>query len=258
MPSAPASSRRRSILIVLVAVIAIAALVVGGLLWRDRFGSGEQEAQELAAALDAGEVPPGADAEMHERILGPLLEVGAVPEVVLADPGRAEDGTRTATLAWTWTLPDDAGTWEYTTSATLRRGEDGWGPDLDPAAYAPDLAASEHLELATLDPELGSITDRDGTVLFSERPRITLRPRETPLLAPPDPELGSLTDRDGTVLFSERPVITLGLDKTQLAEDELDPAARELAGLLGIDPDRYAESVADHGPDAFVAALTIR
>src|SRR5699024_4274106 len=60
------------------------------------------------------------------------------------------------------------------------------------------------------------------------------------------------------VLFSERPVITLGLDKTQLAEDELDPAARELAELLGIDPDRYAESVADHGPDAFVAALTIR
>src|SRR5699024_11491310 len=72
------------------------------------------------------------------------------------------------------------------------------------------------------------------------------------------PVLGSITDRDGTVLFSERPVITLGLDKTQLAEDELDPAARELAGLLGIDPDRYAESVADHGPDAFVAALTIR
>ncbi len=223
MPSAPASSRRRSILIVLVAVVAIAALVVGGLLWRDRFGSGEQEAQELAAALDAGEVPPGADAEMHERILGPLLEAGAVPAVSLADPGSAEDGTRTATLAWTWTLPDDAGTWEYTTSATLRRGQDGWAPELGPAAYAPDLAATEHLELATLDPELGSITDRDGTVLFSERP-----------------------------------VITLGLDKTQLAEDELDPAARELAELLGIDPDRYAERVADHGPDAFVAALTIR
>ena len=205
MPSAPASSRRRSILIVLVAVIAIAALVVGGLLWRDRFGSGEQEAQELAAALDAGEVPPGADAEMHERILGPLLEAGAVPEVALADPGSAEDGTRTATLSWSWALPDDAGTWEYTTQATLRRGEDGWAPDLDPAAYAPDLAATEHLELATLDPELGSITDRDGTVLFSDLP-----------------------------------VITLGLDKTRLDEDELDPAARELAGLLGIDPDRYA------------------
>src|SRR5699024_12645719 len=93
MPSAPASSRRRSILIVLVAVIAIAALVVGGLLWRDRFGSGGQEAQELAAALDAGEVPPGADAEMDERNLGALLAAGGVPEGALAHPRGAADGT---------------------------------------------------------------------------------------------------------------------------------------------------------------------
>ncbi|MDN6400150.1 MAG: cell division protein FtsI, partial [Brachybacterium sp.] len=95
MPSASATSRRRSLLLALVAVLAIAALVVGGLLWRDRFGSGEQEAEDLAAALSAGEVPSGADADtadMHERILGPLLEAGAVPEVALADPGSAEDG----------------------------------------------------------------------------------------------------------------------------------------------------------------------
>src|SRR5699024_11050857 len=84
-----------------------------------------------------GEVPPGADAEMHERVLGPLLEAGAVPEVALADPGSAEDGTRTATLSWSWALPDDAGTWEYTTQATLRRGEDGWAPDLDPRPTRP-------------------------------------------------------------------------------------------------------------------------
>ncbi|MDN6328889.1 MAG: penicillin-binding transpeptidase domain-containing protein [Brachybacterium sp.] len=226
MPSASATSRRRSLLLALVAVLAIAALVVGGLLWRDRFGSGEQEAEDLAAALSAGEVPSGADADtadMHERILGPLLEAGAVPEVALADPGSAEDGTRAATLEWTWTLPDEAGTWEYTTQAMLRRGENGWSAELEPAAFAPDLTATEHLELTTVDPALGSITDRDGAVLFSELP-----------------------------------VITLGLDKTQLEEGELDPAARELAGLLGIDEDRYATSVADHGPEAFVAALTIR
>src|SRR5699024_3405923 len=35
-------------------------------------------------------------------------------------------------------------------------------------------------------------------------------------------------------------------------------AARELAGLLGTDADRYAQTVADHGPEAFVPALTIR
>ncbi|MDN5901373.1 MAG: cell division protein FtsI, partial [Brachybacterium sp.] len=220
MPPATAGARRRGPLLVLVSALAIAVLVIAGLQWRDRFGSGEQEAEELAVALSAGEAP---DQAGHDRILGPLLEAGAVPQVSLADSGDARDGTRTATLAWTWTLPDEAGTWEYTTQATLRRGEDGWTAELDPAAYAPDLTASEHLELTTLDPTLGSITDRDGTVLFSELP-----------------------------------VTTLGLDKTQLAEGELDSAARDLAGLLGIDADRYAQSVTEHGPEAFVAALTIR
>ncbi|ATG52926.1 cell division protein FtsI [Brachybacterium vulturis] len=220
MTPASAAPRRRGALLALLALLAIAALVVGSLLWRDRFGSGEQEAAELAAALSTGEAPDQAE---HDRILGPLLEAGATAQVALADPGSAQDGTRTATLAWTWTLPDEAGTWEYTTDATLRRGEDGWTADLDPAAYAPALTASEHLALTTLDPELGSITDREGTVLFSELP-----------------------------------VITLGLDKTQLAAGELDSAARDLAALLGIDADRYAQSVTDHGPEAFVAALTIR
>ncbi|HEX7352255.1 penicillin-binding transpeptidase domain-containing protein [Brachybacterium sp.] len=223
MAHAPAAPRRRGPLLALVAALAIAALVAGGLLWRDRFGSGEQEAEELAAALSAGEVPAGADAEMHERILGPLLEAGAAPSVELTDPGSAEDGARTVDLAWSWTLPEDAGTWEYTTEASLHRGEDGWVAQLDPAAYAPDLTATEHLELAPLEPEIGSITDRDGDVLFSDLP-----------------------------------VTTIGLDRTQLEEDELDAAARELAGLLGIDADRYAQRVAEAGPEAFVAALTLR
>ncbi|MDN5600877.1 MAG: cell division protein FtsI, partial [Brachybacterium sp.] len=116
MPSASATSRRRSLLLALVAVLAIAALVVGGLLWRDRFGSGEQEAEDLAAALSAGEVPSGADADtadMHERILGPLLEAGALPDVALPDPGSAADGTPAATREWPRTHPDDAGTGEY-------------------------------------------------------------------------------------------------------------------------------------------------
>lgn len=213
----------RRLFLSVVAVLAILALVVGGLLWRDRFGSGQEEAEQLAAALSAAEVPAGADAAQQERILGPLLEAGAVPTVTLADPGSVEDGTRTVTLDWAWTLPEDAGTWEYTTSAVLRRGEDGWVADLDPAAYAPDLGETEHLALATLDPALGSITDRDGDVLFSELP-----------------------------------VITLGLDKTQLEDDQLDGAARELAGLLGIDADRFAQRVSDAGEQAFVTALTIR
>lgn len=218
MPSTSAAPRRRAPLLILIALLAIAALVVGGLLWRDRFGSGEEEAEALAAALSAGTAAP------HQEVLGPLIEAtGAAPQVTLADAGTAEDGARTATLAWTWTLPDEAETWEYTTQATLRRGEDGWAPELTPETYAPGLQEGEHLDLRTLQPELGSITDRDGTVLYGERP-----------------------------------VKVLGLDKSQLEEADLDGAARKLAGLLGTDADRFAKTVADSGPEAFVAALTIR
>ena len=222
-PADSAARPRRRALLVLVAVLAITALVVGTLLWRDRFGDGEQEAQQLAADLSAGEAPAGADAAEHERILGPLHEAGATAQVEVADPGTAEDGTRTATLAWTWTLPDEAGTWEYTTEATLERGEDGWAPALEPASYAAALTASEHLDLTRVDAQLGS-----------------------------------LTDRDGAVLYGELPVTTLGLDKTQLEEGELEDAARELAELLGTDADRLAQSVADAGAEAFVPALTLR
>ena len=212
------STTRRAPLLILIAVLAIAALVVGGLLWRSSADAGQEEAQALVAALSDASAAP------HQTVLGPLIEAtGAAPQVELADAGTAEDGVRTATLAWTWTLPDDAGTWEYTTEATLRRGEDGWAAELRPEVYAPGLGADEHLDLATVPATLGTVTDRDGDVLYGELP-----------------------------------VKVLGLDKTQLEEGEQEAAARDLAGLLGTDPDRYAQAVADNGPEAFVPALTVR
>src|SRR5699024_11896276 len=85
-----------------------------------------------------------------------------------------------------------------------------------------------------------------------------LEPREHLDLKPLEPQLGTVTDRDGQELHGTHPVKVLGLYKTQIDEDEQEDAARELAGLLGTDADRYAQTVADHGPEAFVPALTIR
>ncbi|MGP9680762.1 penicillin-binding transpeptidase domain-containing protein [Brachybacterium sp. AOP3-A1-3] len=232
MDSAPARPRRRGPLLIALVAVVIVALVVGVLLWRDRFGDGAEEAQALADALPEGDfaevaledLSASAAAEEHERVLGPLLEaVEAPPQVELVDAGDAENGTRTATLQWTWTLPQDAGTWEYTTEAVLRRGEDGWAAQLAPTVFAPDLSAREHLDLKRLDPEMGTVTDRDGAVLYG----------------PHD-------------------VQVIGLDKAQLEESELDDSARALAGQLGIDEDNYASAVAGNGPEAFVPALTIR
>ena len=215
---APASARRRTPVIIVIAALAVIALVVGGIaFWRSTADDGTDAAEQLAGTLAEG----GSD--LDAEVLGALRDTGATAEVALADAGDAEDGTRTATYDWTWTLPDDAGTWEYTTTATLTKREDGWAPQLTPAALGPELEDGEMLAVRAVDPELGTITDRDGTQLYG--------PRD---------------------------VKVLGLDKSQLAADQVDSSARDLAAALGTDADRYAESVAGAGEEAFVPALTIR
>ncbi|MEY8655071.1 penicillin-binding transpeptidase domain-containing protein [Brachybacterium paraconglomeratum] len=215
---APASARRRTPVVIVIAALAVIALVVGGIaFWRSTADDGTDAAEQLAGTLAEG----GSD--LDAEVLGALRDAGATAEVALADAGDAEDGTRTATYDWTWNLPDDAGTWEYTTTATLTKGEDGWAPQLTPAALGPELEDGEMLAVRAVDPELGTITDRDGTQLYG--------PRD---------------------------VKVLGLDKSQLAADQLDSSARDLAAALGTDADRYAESVAGAGEEAFVPALTIR
>lgn len=215
---APASARRRTPVIIVIAALAVIALVVGGIaFWRSTADDGTDAAEQLAGTLAEG----GSD--LDAEVLGALRDTGATAEVALADAGDAEDGTRTATYDWTWTLPDDAGTWEYTTTATLTKREDGWAPQLTPAALGPELEDGETLAVRAVDPELGTITDRDGTQLYG--------PRD---------------------------VKVLGLDKSQLAADQVDSSARDLAAALGTDADRYAESVAGAGEEAFVPALTIR
>lgn len=214
----PASARRRTPVVIVIAALAVIALVVGGIaFWRSTADDGTDAAEKLAGTLAEG----GSD--LDAEVLGALRDTGATAEVALADAGDAEDGTRTATYDWTWTLPDDAGTWEYTTTATLTKGEDGWAPQLTPAALGPELEDGETLAVRSVDPELGTITDCDGTQLYG--------PRD---------------------------VKVLGLDKSQLAADQLDSSARDLAAALGTDADRYAESVAGAGEEAFVPALTIR
>ena len=215
---APASARRRTPVIIVIAALAVIALVVGGIaFWRSTADDGTDAAEQLAGTLAEG----GSD--LDAEVLGALRDTGATAEVALADAGDAEDGTRTATYDWTWTLPDDAGTWEYTTTATLTKREDGWAPQLTPAALGPELEDGETLAVRSVDAELGTITDHDGAQLYG--------PRD---------------------------VKVLGLDKSQLAADQLDSSARDLAAALGTDADRYAESVAGAGEEAFVPALTIR
>src|SRR5690625_7456280 len=99
MNAAHQGSRRRRPLLIVLSVVVVLGLVIAVILWRDRFGNGQQEAEDLAAALPEGAFADEADVAEHQRILGPLIEAtGQAPQVELVDAGSAEDGTRTAKI----------------------------------------------------------------------------------------------------------------------------------------------------------------
>ncbi|EWS81285.1 penicillin-binding protein [Brachybacterium phenoliresistens] len=208
----------------------VAAAGAGGALLLTRGGDGTAEADALLAALRSGDftaaplADPDAAAQERERIIGPLLALdGAEVELSAHDLAPESDGRRELSLRWSWSLPGFPEPWEVEAGAALVRGDEGWQARLSPATYAAGLGEREHLELRSIAPELGRVRDRRGTEL--------LGPRQ---------------------------VLVVGIDKTALDPAEQDGAARDLAALLGIDADRYAGTVADSGPQAFVPALTVR
>ncbi|MBK0331754.1 cell division protein FtsI [Brachybacterium sp. MASK1Z-5] len=232
-PSEPAPTRRRrGPIIAGISAVVVLALIAAFFIVRDRAGDGSKEAKALATALASGDFSgvtlTGTDAagakKEREKALGDLQDAtGKAPSVDVSKVEKGDDGTRTATLDWSWTLPHDAGTWDYTTTATLTEDGDTWATSLDPSELAPDLTADETVSLRTVQGDLGSITDRDGDDLYG--------PRE---------------------------VRVLGIDKTQVDADQQQDAAKKLADLLGIDADTFAASVKSAGEKAFVPALTIR
>jgi hypothetical protein len=110
---------------------------------------------------------PSADATAYEQVIGPLVEDGAVPTVTLQDVS-GEDDSRTLSLAWSWEVPglDDA--WTYTTEATMSRDAGEWSVDFAPTLVEGSLQEGQNLDLHVTEPELGSITDRNGTQIFGE------------------------------------------------------------------------------------------
>src|SRR5699024_12665945 len=114
MNAAHQASRRRRPLLIVLSVALVIALVIAAILWRDRFGDGQQEAEDLAAALPEGDV---AD---DREVPGPLSEAaGQAPQADQAHAGSPEDGDRTAAREGTGTLPEEGGLRE---AAGERRG----------------------------------------------------------------------------------------------------------------------------------------
>lgn len=206
------------------ALSALALLGVSAALSGCSADDGRESAERLAQALSARSLDGVATGspEAPDQLAEALSQMPVDPEVVLADyaPG---DGTGTARLDWTWQISDDAA-WTYRTEATLERdGQDAWVLDYAPEALAPGLGEGEALRV-----------DRASA------------------------ERGEILDANGVVLMGDRPVQRVGIDKEGISAESAERSARQLAEVLEIDPEQYAQQVAAYGDQAFVEAIVLR
>ncbi|OLT51725.1 penicillin-binding transpeptidase domain-containing protein [Cellulosimicrobium sp. CUA-896] len=201
----------------------------------------EDTAADLAAGIARGDVGGLAfsngtaeSVQGHlDAVLEPVSEFAhtvEVDDVVLDEEGDDAGERATATLAYRWDVTQDAA-WEYTTTVDLTFAEPGEGEDGPgrwEAAWEPDV----------LVPDLGQ-NDR----LAVERVRA---------------ERAEIVGLDDAPIVTERPVYRLGVDKTRVDAAGWDGAARALAGVVGLDPEEFAQRVAGAGGKAFVEAITVR
>ncbi len=193
--------------------------------------SAEDAADELAAALSAGDVTTmayasGTATQAQEHYQRTLTGLGAGrPQVRLEQVDEGSDGgPSTARLAWSWRLPGIAQPWTYRTVARLEQGDDdAWSVRPEPGLLHPQLQDGDRLVRSTLAPDRGDV-------------------------------LGA----GGTRLVTERPVLRFGIDKARTSRPRQPSAARALATRLDIDAASYVAMVRGAGPRAFVEALVLR
>lgn len=198
-------------------------------------GSGGDERQAaadaLAAALESGDF---ADVPLDGATAGEATDARAAAydgldpwtPAVRAGEVVAAEGDETAAsveLTYTWDVDSSDDDWTYTTHANLVRAEDEWRARWTPMLLAPDLTAGETLRVHRVQAERADV-------------------------------LGA----GDAVLVESRPVFRVGLDKTRVAPEEADAAARGLASSVGLDIETFAAQVAAAGEKAFVEAIVVR
>lgn len=232
----PRSVRRRVAAVLLVPALALPLAACT----EDR-PTAEDAAADLAEGIAAGDVTALAFSNgTAENVQGHLEAVFEpvsafehtveVDGVVVDEEGADADERATATLAYRWTVTDDAA-WEYTTDVDLTfaepaEGEDGpgrWEAAWEPDVLVPDLAQGDRLAVDRVRAERAQILGLD----------------DVPIVA-------------------DRPVYRIGVDKTRVDAGAWDGTARALAGVVGIDPEEFAQRVAGAGEKAFVEAITVR
>ena len=183
-------------------------------------------AKQLASAvsaLDVGSVAfEGKDSGAANDQLKEIFK-GLDPAKPAVESGELtlESDTATVPLNYSWKI--GSGEWKYTTSAELKKSGDKWLTVWNPATLVPELAEGEIVGTGTQSPSRADI-------------------------------LGA----GGVPLVTYRPVVNVGIDKPALGGADPADSATKLAQLVGVDPAAYAQQVAAAGPEAFVAAITLR
>jgi cell division protein FtsI/penicillin-binding protein 2 len=196
--------------------------------------NGEDEArtaaEQVAESLTAVEVGVPLDGTTTEdaqdeldRIAGGLTEDEAAPTVTVGSVTLTEEEQARVALRWAWDLPGTGRTWRYDTEAVLVERDDEWRLRWSPRVVEPSLRQGEALELAPMTPRRGDV-------------------------------LGA----DDARLVTDRPVFRFGLDKANTPPAEQVSSARDLARLLDVDSDAFADRVEQAGKTAFVEALVLR
>lgn len=173
------------------------------------------------AALAFTEVEAAAVAEEYAAIVDDMD--GIAPTIEVSDVTTADDdGTATATLAWSWPVVE-VEAWTYDAQVDLERTGDDWAIVWAPTAVEPSLLAGDVLDAVTETAARGDITGADGEVLVTERP-----------------------------------VVRVGIDRLRVPAADAPASARALARLVGVEVAPYVQAVEAAGDRAFVEAITYR
>ncbi|WP_196768041.1 hypothetical protein, partial [Streptobacillus moniliformis] len=73
-----------------------------------------------------------------------------------------------------------------------------------------------------------------------------------------EPDRGELLGEDGVQIMTLRPGVRIGIDKSQVSAVQAKKSAAQLAELVKVSADDYAEKVERAGGEAFVEAIVYR
>jgi cell division protein FtsI/penicillin-binding protein 2 len=147
---------------------------------------------------------------------------GYRPEVtIVSGPTATGEASAEATFHFAWTMT--SGVWEYDVTVPLTAADGSWRAVWSASLIHPDLNGTNILVYARQSAERAGITGNGGAAIVEQRP-----------------------------------VVDIGIDKTAVDASQWASSARQLATIVGIDPEAYVAKVEASGPVAYVQAVVLR